>query len=135
MTDTPIASPESVVCAALETVPALAGKVYPLEILRSSAPPFAFYAVRTDEAEEALDGDTDLRSMTMDIHFVSGTFAGVLQLAHDACAALHALSGTETDHVLFSRVHLRQSSPDLREAEVSLYRRVYDAEIDYQITQ
>ncbi len=137
-------SPEYALVQVLETVPGLLGKTNALQPKKGVKPPFAFYVSDTDEEEQALDGETGLQSYSATLHLVSGSFRGLQLLCAWTKAAIRAMRGVtystpenEPDTVLRGTIlvenaSMTQSSPDLYEAEVGYYRRMYNVRIDYQ---
>ena len=137
-------SPEFALVQALETVPGLQNKTNALQPKKGVKPPFAFYASDTDDEEQALDGGTGLLRYTATLHLVESSFRGLQLLCAWARAAILAMRGgtystpeNEPDDVprgsiLVEDASLTQSSPDLYEAEVGYYRRMYSVRIDYQ---
>ena len=141
-------SPEFALVEALRTVPVLQDadggvKVAALQPKKGWKPPFAFYIPTGDSEEQTLGGPSGLQSFTATLHFVGGTHKGMQQLCQRAKRALLAMQGSvyATDpsdpellqgSILIEFVDLQQSSPDLYEAEVSYYRRMYSLRIHYQ---
>ncbi len=137
-------SPEFALVQVLETVPELQDKTNALQPKKGVKPPFAFYVSDTDDEEQALDGGTGLQQYTATVHLVSGSFRGLQLLCAWAKAAVRAMRGVtystpenEPADVLQGRILVEdaimtQSSPDLYEAEVGYYRRMYNVRIDYQ---
>lgn len=125
-------TPEQAILAALEPIAGLAGKVYPLEGLKNATAPFVFYLRQAEDEEESLDGPTGLLSATFEVNCVAATYAGLTSLARAVRSVLQALQGTAHGGLLIERATVRQASPDLREREVNLYRRMYVLQINYQ---
>lgn len=125
-------TPEQVLKTALETIEGQSGKVFPLEGLKNAAAPFSFYLRMTGDEEDALDGPTGLQSATFEINFVARTYAELIALAGAARPVLLALQGTAHEDLFIERVVIRQTSPDLKEKEVNLYRRMYVLQMNYQ---
>ena len=137
-------SPEFALVSALESVPVLTDKVAALQPKKDARPPFAFYVSNTDDEEEALDGLTGLQQYTGTVHLVAGSFRGLQLLCARARYAVQHMRGQlyttpETGaaggpqgRVLIENAVMTQSSPDLYEAEVGYYRRMYTVRLDYQ---
>lgn len=123
--------PERAVTMALEALPGLAGRVFPLEVLKNVPAPFVFYVPQEDHEEDALDGLTGLCSAAIEIHCVAGTYAQLVTLAGAVRPALRALQGFEQDGLCIQRATVRRASPDLKEREVNLYRRMYLLQLHY----
>lgn len=137
-------SPEFALVQALETVPALKGRINALQPKKGVKPPYAFYASDADDEEQALDGGTGLMRYTATLHLVESSFRGLQLLCAWARSAVLAMRGAtystpadEPDDIIRGRIlvedtGMQQSSPDLYEAEVGYYRRMYTVRIDYQ---
>lgn len=139
-------SPEFALVQVLETVPVLQNKTNALQPKKGVKPPFAFYVSDTDDEEQALDGGTGLMRYNVTLHLVESSFRGLqLLCAWTRVAILNMRRGTystpESDdgaprgRILVEDAGMTQSSPDLYEAEVGYYRRMYSVRIDYQIEE
>ena len=125
-------TPEQAVTAVLETVDGLAGKVFPAEALKNAAAPFAFYLLDEDSEREALDGPTGLCSATLEVHCVARNYGELVAMSAAVRSALRGMQGQTFDGMLIERATVRQRSPDIKEVEVNLYRRMYVLQLDYQ---
>lgn len=125
-------TPEQLMKTALERIDGLSGKVYPLEALKNAAAPFVFYLQTAEDEENALDGRTGLLSASYEINCVAKTYASLAWLSGTVRPALQALQGTTHEGIAIERITIRQASPDLKEKEVNLYRRMYVLTVDYQ---
>ncbi|MCR5136093.1 MAG: hypothetical protein K6C12_03210 [Oscillospiraceae bacterium] len=143
-------SPEFALVEALRTVPALQDpdggepKVAAMQPKKSWRAPFVFYIPQEDSEERALDGPTGLQSFAATLHCVGGTHRGLQLLCQRCRKALREMPGSvystpEEDtgegpkgRILVEDLDLEQGSPDLYEAEVSLYRRIYTVRIHFQ---
>ncbi len=137
-------SPEFALVAALETAPELRDRVTPMQPPKSAAAPFAFYIPSSDSEDECLDGSSGLQHFSATLHLVAGTFRKLQMLSALSKAAVLGMRGAvyrtpegvedggPTGAVLIEYTEMTQSSPDLYEAEVGLYRRVYTVRVDYQ---
>ena len=125
-------TPDQLIKTALETIDVLSGKVYPMEGLKNAAAPFVFYLQMAEDEDHSLDGLTGLLSASYEINCVAKTYASLVWLAGATRPALQALQGTTHDDLVIERVTIRQASPDLKEMEVNLYRRMYVLTVDYQ---
>lgn len=125
-------TPEQAILTALEPIAEISGKVYPLEGLKNAAAPFVFYLRLTEEEDEALDGLTGLQSGTYEINCVAQNYAQLIALAGSVRPALQGMQGKTYDGLLIERATIRQTSPDLKETEVNLYRRMYVLQLNYQ---
>ena len=125
-------TPEELIKTALEPIDGLLGKVFPLEAMKDAVAPFVFYLRQTWEEEDALDGPTGLQSGTFELNCVAQTYARLIALAGAVRSRLQAMQGTSHGGLYIERVVIRQASPDLKEREVNLYRRMYVLQIYYQ---
>lgn len=139
-------SPEFALVQVLETVPGLQNKTNALQPKMGVKPPFAFYVSDTDDEDQALDGGTGLMRYTGTLHLVESSFRGLQLLCAWARAAILAMKrgtystpesddGAPRGRILVEDAGMTQSSPDLYEAEVGYYRRMYTIRIDYQIEE
>lgn len=125
-------TPEQAIKTALEPIAEISGKVYPLEGMKNAAAPFVFYLRRTEEEDEALDGLTGLQSGAFEVHCVAQNYAQLISLAGSVRSRLQGMQGVTYDGLLIERATIRQTSPDLKEREVNLYRRMYVLQLNYQ---
>lgn len=133
-------SPEFALVAALEAVPALKCKTNALQPKKGVRPPFAFYVSDTDDEEQALDGGTGLKRYTATLHLVGETYLSLQTLCARTKVAIRAMRGATYEtpedapsaRILVEDTGMSQSSPDLFEAEVGYYRRMYTVRLDYQ---
>lgn len=120
---------EQAVVKALGT--AAPGKVYAAAAIKGAAAPFIFYILHRDEAVEELDGDTTLRAATFEVDAVGRGAKDLAALGAKVTAALKALRGTSSAGLEIQRARVTQESPDIKEREVNLWRRVYALRINY----
>jgi len=137
-------TPEFALVETLETVPVLQGRVSALQPPRTAAAPFAFYIPTADEEAQDLDGPCGLQSWAGTVHLVSNGARALQLLCAKAKQALHDMRGEvyatpeedqeegQKGRVLIEGVEIEQSSPDLYESEVGLYRRVYTVRLEFQ---
>lgn len=124
--------PEDAIVGALSPLPRLADKVFPLEGLKNASAPFVFYLQTESGEAPALDGPTGLLSASFEIHCVGRSYAELNALAGRVCPALQALQGAELEGLSIQRAEVHQASPDIKEHEVQLFRRMYILKLDYQ---
>ena len=140
-------SPEFALTAAMRTVAVLEDpashevKFAALQPKKDWKPPFAFYIPTEDEEDRDLNGPAGLQHFTAQLHLVGGTHRGMQLLCQRAKKAVRDMTGetysSETPgwprgSILVEEARAAQSSPDLYDAGVGLYRRVYTVQIDYQ---
>ena len=123
---------DKIIKTTLEPITGLDKHVYPLEALKNAAAPFVFYLQMAEDGENALDGLTGLQSAAFEVNVVAKTYASLIWLAGSVKLALQALQGTTHEDLTIERVSVRQTSPDLKEQEVDLYRRCYALQVNYQ---
>ena len=114
-------------------------KVVPLEAPRGMTPPLVIYIQETETEEETLEGGSGLLTRRYHLLMVAVSFDQLDRLCFKCRVPLLNLQGSTWDgdgvEFLVERVTLEQRSPDIREPEVGYYRRSYDLEIDYQVTE
>lgn len=125
-------TPEQAILTVLEPIDGLRGKVYPAEALKNATAPFVFYLQHSDDEEETLEGPTGLMSATFEINCVAQSYATLIWLVGAVRPALQSMQGNTYEGLLIERASVRQASPDLKEKEVGLYRRMLHLEIHYQ---
>lgn len=125
-------TPEEVIKAALEPIAGLSGKVFPVKGLKNAAAPFVFYLRLTEDEEEALDGPTGLQSGTFEVNCVAQNYSQLVGLAGSVRSALQGMQGKTYDGLLIERAAIRLTSPDLKDEDVHLYRRMYVLQLNYQ---
>ena len=123
---------EQAILTVLEPIEDLRNKVYPAEAIKNAAAPFVFYLQHTEDEEETLDGPTGLMSALFEVNCVAQSYASMIWLVGTVRPALQSMQGQTYEDLLIERVSVRQASPDLKEKEVGLYRRMLQLEIHYQ---
>ena len=140
-------SPEFALTAAMRTVAVLEDpnshevKFAALQPKKDWKTPFAFYIPTEDEEDQDLNGPAGRQHFTAQLHLVGGTHLGLQLLCRRAKKAVRDMTGetysTEPPgwprgSILVEEARAAQSSPDLYDVEVGLYRRIYTVQIDYQ---
>ena len=129
-------SPEAALVEALETVPALRGRISAIQPPAKGSPPFCFYIPTADAVEEELAGPTELRSWGATVHLVAAGANALYALCALARQAVDNMRGSvygeAGNRILVERSRMEQISPDLYEAEVGLFRRMYTVSLDLQ---
>ena len=140
-------SPEFALVAALETVPALRDGVTPIQPKKDRLAPFAFYIPTADTEGQLLDGPSGLQSFSATLNLVAASFRHLQLISSLAKRAVLDMRGAvyrtpEEDEavglkgrVLIEYTEMDQSGPDLFEASVGLYRRMYTVRLDYQTVE
>ena len=118
--------------AVLEPIAGLRGNVFPAEVIKNVPAPFVFYLQHSEDEEETLDGPTGLMSADFEINCVAQTYASLTGLVTAVRQALQSMQGVTYSGLLIERSSVRQASPDLKEKEVNLYRRMLSLAIHYQ---
>lgn len=117
---------------AIEAVPGLKGHVYHAEALKNAAAPFAFWIQDEEDAEEDLNGYTELQNAAFELHLCARNLEGLEPMARAVKTAVIGLQGRTESGVLYERILIRQVSPLITEKEVGLYRKVYRIAINFQ---
>lgn len=125
-------TPEEAILTVLEPLDGLRGKVYPAEALKNATAPFVFYLQHVEDEEETLERPTGLMSATYEINCVATSYATLIWLVGAVRPALQFMQGKTYGDLLIERASVRQASPDLKEKEVGLYRRMLSLELRYQ---
>ena len=125
-------TPEEVIKAVLEPIAGLQEKVFPAEAIKNVPAPFVVYLQHSEDEEETLDGPTGLISADFEINCVAQNYAGLTRLVGAVRTALQSMQGVTYEDLLIERASVRQASPDLKEKEVNLYRRMLSLAIHYQ---
>lgn len=140
-------SPEFALVAALEAVPVLRDGVTPMQPRKDRQAPFAFYIPTADTEEQLLDGPSGLQSFSATLHLVAATYRHLQLISSLAKQAVLGMRGTVyrtpaddeaaglKGQVLIEYTEMDQSGPDLYEASVGLYRRMYTVRLDYQTVE
>jgi len=126
---------EAVISSRLQRIARVRGRIYPVEVLKNAAAPFVFYEISGGEAEETILGDCELCSCEAIIHSVGRDYDELISIAHEVEQTMRGLSGSTEGGLYIARSHVRQTSPDIRENEVNLYRRAIAVTINYTILE
>ncbi len=118
-----------------ELIPAVLrpAKVYPGEAPKTAGSPFVVYMMASNREKMALDGPTGLWTAVFDVNCVADTYSVMVSLAERVSSALSEIRGKTFDGLLVEQVNI-QASPDLKEVDVGLWRRLYTLTLDYQVT-
>lgn len=125
-------TPEEVIVAALEGMEPPIDGVFPAEALKGAGQRFIFYRRLSADEEETLEGGSGLREANFEVNCVAPAYAELHRIASRADRLLQTVQGKTFDGLLVERVKVRQASPDLKEKEVGLYRRVLTLQMNYQ---
>lgn len=125
-------NPEEAITTALERIDGLSAHVFPMEGLKNARAPFVFYLRRQHQAEDSLEGPTELQTADFGVHCVAKTYASLIWLSGMARSALLGLQGQTLDGLTIEHVTVQQASPDLKEREADLYRRAFALRMNYQ---
>lgn len=116
----------------VEEIPELTGKLYYAGALKNARPPFSFWRQTGGSTEQALDGYTDLHRSIFEIHVVGRNLDEMDRLAELVLSKIISLQGMTVDGYLYERVSIQDTSPDIKDVEVNLYRRAYTVAINWQ---
>lgn len=140
-------SPEFALVAALETVPVLRDGVTPMQPKKDRQAPFAFYIPTADTEEQLLDGPSGLQSFSATLNLVAASYRHLQLISSLAKRAVLDMRGAVyrtpaedeavglKGRVLIEYTEMDQSGPDLYEASVGLYRRMYTVRLDFQTVE
>lgn len=117
---------------AVDTIPAISGRVFHAEALKNAAAPFVFWMQTGENFEQTLEGYTELGEDRYEIYIVTKNLADMNTIANAVRGAIIALQGETVNGVLYERMEISQVSPVINEHEVNLYRKVYSLVINYQ---
>lgn len=126
---------EQAVKTALETIAPLRAQVYPAQAIKNAAAPFVFYEITSEDEEQTLSGDPNLRRAAFHVHCVAKNYAQLILISGLVRSALKHLQGARRDDLLIEQTDVRLATPDIDEKEVHLLRRAYSVEIYYQIEE
>lgn len=124
-------TPELAIVNELSHISKLKDKIYPLEGLKNASAPFVFYVQLAQDEEETLDGG-GLKEVNYEINCVAKTYKALVELSSLVYKQLKLMQGNTYSGLLIERATVRQTSPDLKEREVDLYRRMYVLHLEYQ---
>lgn len=123
---------EQAIVNELSCIAKLKNKVYPLEGLKNASAPFVFYVQLAQDEDETLDGGVGLKEANYEINCVEKTYNALTDLSESVYKQLRLMQGNTYSGLLIERATVRQTSPDLKEREVNLYRRMYVLHLEYQ---
>ena len=126
---------EEALVAALEAVEGLKGRVCPVVDIQKSTGPLVVYDQREENGQQTLAGRTELMAAGFQIHVLHGTYFKMRQLAEQVKEAIYSLCGYNTAPLLIETVTVELASPDIMETKVSLFRRTYNINFQYQIRE
>jgi len=116
----------------IEQIQDLNKKVFYAEALKNASPPFSFWLQKGGTTEQALDGYTELNRSTFHIHVVGRNLDEMDRLAEQVRSAIISMQGTVAGGYLYERVSIQDTSPDIKDKDVNLYRRAYVVAIHWQ---
>lgn len=114
---------EEDVVKAIERVPELAGKVYPLFVPKDVPMPFAVYVSDGADEDDALGGWIGSYETNMEIHIVHSSYASLKHLSSLVAKELKAIN-TAT-------VFIEENQPETYENEINAYRKVINLKLTY----
>lgn len=107
---------ESELVAALEVVPALKGKVYPLTAPEREQPPYAFYISNGSTEDDSLGGWIGSYETTVELHLIHSSYKALKKLAREAADALKGMTAAS--------LTIEENSPELHEREIRAFRKI-----------
>lgn len=117
---------------AVNTIPAVAGRVFHAEALKNATVPFVFWIQESESFEKALEGYTELGEDHYEIHIVTKNLSALNSISADVKQAVAALEGKAENGILYENIEINQISPVINEREINLYRKVYSLTVNYQ---
>ena len=126
---------EAAMVDALEGVDGLAERVSPILDIRLSTGPLAVYDQRRESRERDIGGATELMHAEVQLHLLHNSYMEMRLLAEKAKRAVEAMEGLQKKPLLVEAVEVEQSTPDLLEERVGLFRRTYTINFYYQIKE
>ncbi len=117
----------------LETVEGLAGRVEPLLDITYNTGPLAVYARAKQASGYDLQGCTGLQTAEFTVHALDNTYRKMTALATQVAEVCQALQGYKQNGLWIEAVTVEQTTPDLREVHVNLFRRTYVVTLEYQL--
>lgn len=114
---------ESDVVTAIETVPDLSGKVYPLFVPKSETLPFCVYASSGTTETDALGGWIGSYDTSIEVNLLHESYKGMKNLALAVTNAIKAISTAS--------VSIEENQPEIYEPEIGAYRKVINLKLTY----
>lgn len=115
---------EEEVVRAVERVPELAGKVYPLFVPKDVPMPFLVYVSDGGEEADALDGWLGSYETRMELHIVHSSYAALKKLT---AAVMEEVKAIDT-----ATVFIEDSPLEVYESEIDAYRKAVCLKLTYQ---
>lgn len=126
---------EAAMVEALEGVKDLAGRVSPVVDIQLSTGPLVVYDQRRENGERDVCGMTELMHSEVQLHVLHNSYMEMRLLAEHVKRAMQRLEGLQKTPLLVEAVEVEQSTPDLLEERVGLFRRTYTINFYYQIKE
>lgn len=114
---------EADVVKAIENVPALKGKVYPLNAREGCSFPFCVYVSCGANEDDALNGWIGSYETNMEINVVNETYAQMKELAFRVVAKLKQIT--------VATVYIDENQPEIYEPEINAYRKIINLKLVY----
>ena len=114
---------EQIVVSAVSTVPALSGKVFPLNAKEGVPPPFCVYVSSGATENDSLGGWIGSYEAAIEINILDKTYAGMKGLSESVVAALKAIKE--------ATVYIEENQPELYEHEIGAYRKIINLQLQY----
>lgn len=123
---------EETLVAEIEAIEGLPGRVCPVVEIHISTGPVVVYDQRKETEEPDISGGTGLLTAEFDVHCLHSTYKKMRLLAE---AVKKQIKGMQRDGspLIIESVQVEQTTPDILESRVQLYRRTYNVRIQYQI--
>ena len=120
---------------ALETVPKLPGRVFPVADIQHSEGPIAVYEQKEESEDNAMDGLTGLVTAVFLIHVIHSTYERMRLLSEQVKSAVQTMRQSTHSTLHIEEVTVNLASPDIYELRVEQFRRSYQVTFQYQIKE
>lgn len=122
---------EAILCAQLESVAGLSGKVFPCSAKEGTKAPYLVYLQTGGSTYEALDGYMDLNQKSFELNVVHTSYKNMKSLAELVISKLKGMQGCTISGTLIQKLSIDENSPELYESEVNFFRKIINIKIIY----
>lgn len=121
-------TPESNIAAALNEVPELNGKNYPLIVPEGVRAPFAVFSKDEEVSFPSLTSNGGLRKSAYRVDILADGYGTIKSLAEQAATALYGME----DGLIIQAVFVDENQPEGYEPSISLMRKTVNFRIIYE---
>lgn len=114
---------EQLVVSAINTVPALSGKVFPLNAKEGVDPPFCVYVSSGATEDDSLGGWIGSHEAAVEINVLDKTYKSMKALSEAVVIALKTIRQ--------ATVYIEENQPELYEHEIGAYRKIINLQLQY----